>query len=216
MWEKLFVNIEWYTLRLVLAAFCGALVGFERKRRNKDAGIRTHVLVSMGAALFTILSEFAFDKYNADRIAAQVITGVGFLGAGVIFLRGRAITGLTTAAGIWTVAGIGMASGSGMYALAAVATLLVVALQFLMHRLLPSHDAKYWQLDVLLKPDATLQTLWDALAQIPGAEVEDFHITRYDTGEMLVKLTCASHSPLDVERSLQLMNDCPDVLEIKG
>ena len=154
MWEKLFINIEWYTLRLVLAAFCGALVGFERKRRNKDAGIRTHVLVAVGAALFTILSEFAFDYGNADRVAANIVTGVGFLGAGVIFLRGRAVSGLTTAAGIWTVAGIGMASGSGMYALAAVATLLVVALQFLMHRLLPSHDAKYWQLDVLLKPEA--------------------------------------------------------------
>lgn len=216
MWEKALVNIEWYTLRLVLAAFCGALVGYERTRRNKDAGIRTHLMVSMGAALFTILSEFAFGKYDLDRVAANIVTGVGFLGAGVIFLRGRAVTGLTTAAGIWTVAGIGMAAGSGMYALAGVATLLVLILQMVMHRLLPSKDQNHWQLDIVLRPEASVQPLKDTLAQIRGAEVESFRITRCDNDGQLVQLTCVSDNPLDVEESLRLMAACPDVTEIKG
>lgn len=214
MWEKLFVNIEWYTLRLVLAAFCGALVGFERKRRHKDAGIRTHVMVAVGAALFTILSEFAF--YNADRIAANIVTGVGFLGAGVIFFRGRSVTGLTTAAGIWTVAGIGMACGSGMYALAMVATMLVVILQFLMHRLISVRDAKNWEVDVLLRPGADTQALRDALVRIRGIEVEEFQITRCEDGAKLIKLTCTSADEMDIGRAEQLMELCEDVLEIKG
>lgn len=214
MWEKLFVNIEWYTLRLVLAAFCGALVGFERKRRHKDAGIRTHVMVAVGAALFTILSEFAF--YNADRIAANIVTGVGFLGAGVIFFRGRSVTGLTTAAGIWTVAGIGMACGSGMYALAMVATMLVVILQFLMHRLISVRDAKNWEVDVLLRPGSDTQALRDALVRIRGIEVEEFQITRCEDGAKLIKLTCTSADEMDIGRAEQLMELCEDVLEIKG
>lgn len=216
MWEKLFVNIEWYTLRLVLACFCGAIVGYERTRRHKDAGIRTHLLVSMGAALFTILSEFAFDYGNADRVAANIVTGVGFLGAGVIFLRGRAVTGLTTAAGIWTVAGIGMASGAGMYALAAVATLLVLILQMAMHRLLPSKEQNHWQLDIVLQPEASVQPLWNALSQIPGAEIESFRVTRRADGGQQVQLSCISANPLDVEESLRLMAACPDVTDIKG
>lgn len=217
MWERVFQNIEWYTLRLLLAAFCGALVGFERKRRHKDAGIRTHVLVAVGAALFSILSEFGFEKYAADdRIAANIVTGVGFLGAGVIFLRGRNITGLTTAAGIWTVAGIGMAAGLGMYALAGMATVLVVMPQFLMHKLFSSHEPQYLDLELLLPEDGSGQTVWDILAEIPDVEVEEFQISRRDDGCLQVKLVCASRDGFDAEQAIQLLQERAEIRKIGG
>lgn len=216
MWEKVFMNIEWYTLRLLLAAFCGALVGFERKRRHKDAGIRTHVLVAVGAALYSVLSVFGFDAYGVEsRVAANVVTGVGFLGAGVIFLRGRNVTGLTTAAGIWTVAGIGMAAGLGVYALAGAATMLVVVLQFLMHRLFLVHEPQFWNMEIKLPADATGEAISEILSGIPGMEVEQYRIIR--TGEGLqAKLTCVSENPLGVENAIRLLRERAEIVEIDG
>ncbi len=107
-------------LRIFLAALCGLVIGFERKARLKEAGVRTHLIVALGAALITIVSKYGFFdlalfaegiKADPTRIAAQIVSGVGFLGAGMIFMRHRTLTGLTTAAGIWTTAGIGMAVG---------------------------------------------------------------------------------------------------------
>ena len=142
--EMIFAQIDWeLAVRLLLACICGALVGGERKRRHKDAGIRTHVLVSLGAALITMVSSHGFGG-DPSRVAANIVTGIGFLGAGVIFVKGRAVTGLTTAAGIWTMAGIGMAIGTGMYVLAIIATLLVVAFQLSM-RSIPSAEQIHWQ-----------------------------------------------------------------------
>ena len=100
-------------LRIFLAALCGLVIGFERKARLKEAGVRTHLIVALGAALITIVSKYGFFdlalfaegiKADPTRIAAQIVSGVGFLGAGMIFMRHRTLTGLTTAAGIWTTA----------------------------------------------------------------------------------------------------------------
>ncbi len=126
-----------YMLRLLVAAACGCVIGVERSMRNKEAGIRTHIVVTIGAALAMILSKYAFgDVADADasRIASQIITGVSFLGAGVIFVRGATIRGLTTAAGIWTTAVIGMAIGAGMYPIGIFTTILMVGLQLFLHR----------------------------------------------------------------------------------
>ena len=217
MLAKELMYMEWYALRLLLACVCGAIVGFERTRRHKDAGIRTHVLVSLGAALFTIVSEYGFGN-NADtaRVASNVVTGIGFLGAGVIFLRGRSITGLTTAAGIWTMAGIGMTLGSGMYALGILATLLVIVMQHLMHWLLPSHEQMHWQLSLLLRSEASTQELRDSLQQIPGMDVQSFQVSRREDDALLVQLTCVSTNPLGTEQAVKLLRDCPSILEIKG
>ena len=111
-------------VRLILASCCGLCIGIERTNRLKDAGIRTHLIVCMGAALMMLVSKYGFfdvspltEFFKADvsRVASSVVSGVGFLGAGIIFERNRSVTGLTTAAGIWTTAGIGMAMGAGMY-----------------------------------------------------------------------------------------------------
>lgn len=118
--------------KLLLSLLLGSLVGFERKRKGQTAGVRTFALISMGAALAMILSIYVPQEYlglkNGDpgRIAAQVVTGIGFLGAGAIIQMKGSVRGLTTAAGIWMVAAIGMAVGVGMYATATIATLLIL------------------------------------------------------------------------------------------
>ena len=120
--------------RLFLAGLCGAFIGYERANRRKEAGIRTHLVVSMGSALFMIVSKYGFADMiplhgvalDPSRVAAQIVTGVGFLGAGMIFVRGQNISGLTTAAGIWATAGIGLAAGAHMYIVAGAATALTL------------------------------------------------------------------------------------------
>lgn len=122
-------------LHLCLAAFLGFAIGFERKLRNKDAGIRTHAILCAGAALMVVVSKYAFEGFSADaaRIAAQIVSGVGFLGAGIIIYRKQRMFGLSTAAGVWATAGIGMACGGGLYIVAVGATVLVIGLQCLFH-----------------------------------------------------------------------------------
>ena len=118
--------------RLLLAAALGAAVGLEREYRQKPAGLRTNILIALGSALFTILSiEMGHESGTADRIAAQIVTGIGFLGGGAILRSGNTVHGMTTAATIWVNAAIGVASGMGEYALAsatAAITLVVLAI----------------------------------------------------------------------------------------
>ena len=121
------------TLRLVVALLLGAVIGWEREMQRMPAGFRTHALVSLGSAIFTIVSAYAFTGPLSDptRIAAQVVSGVGFLGGGAILHYGGTVRGLTTAASLWAVAGVGMAAGAGLLVVAAVSTVLViVALEF--------------------------------------------------------------------------------------
>ena len=122
-------------LHLCLAAFLGFFIGFERKMRNKDAGIRTHAILCAGAALMVVVSKYAFEGFTSDaaRIAAQIVSGVGFLGAGLIIYRKQKMFGLTTAAGIWATAGVGMACGGGLYIVAIGATILIIGIQCLFH-----------------------------------------------------------------------------------
>jgi len=113
-------------VRLLLAAIVGGIIGYERKRLNKPAGLRTHMLVSMGAALFTIVSITSFSNVDPSRVVAGIVTGIGFLGAGTIFREKDTIKGLTTAASLWAVAAIGITAGIGEYAIMATATVLVI------------------------------------------------------------------------------------------
>ena len=134
-------------LRIFIAAVCGAAIGWERKRHLKAAGARTHILICCGAALFMILSKYAFLDLSASggwlfgttgtdpaRIAAQVVTGIGFLGAGAIFKTGNSVKGLTTAAGIWMTAGVGMSVGSGMIILGVFSCAVMLLVQFVIRR----------------------------------------------------------------------------------
>ena len=122
-------------LRFLLAAALGAGIGYQRERAGKVAGMRTHILVSSGAALFTLVSIYGFGGAAVDisRVAAGVVVGVGFIGAGVILrgLRGEGVAGLTTAASIWITAAIGLAVGTGLYLISVIATAVTVGVLFL-------------------------------------------------------------------------------------
>ncbi|WP_192847479.1 MgtC/SapB family protein [Aureimonas sp. AU40] len=123
-------------LRLLTAAALGSFIGFERERLLWSAGIRTHMLVCVGACLFMIVSAYGFQHatemehvtLDPSRIAAQVVSGVGFLGAGAILLRGNIVRGLTTAASIWAVAALGLAAGGGLYFAAGAATVIILVI----------------------------------------------------------------------------------------
>ena len=135
-----------YIFRMLVACLCGIVIGFERKNRSKEAGIRTHCIVCLASALMMIISKYAFEdmlsdpvfagvdiKLDPSRMAQGIVTGVGFLGAGMIFVHRQSIVGLTTAAGIWCTAGIGMAIGSGMYFLGISATGIMLLVQIIFH-----------------------------------------------------------------------------------
>ena len=129
------MDIFWdFALRLFVAGAMGVLIGLEREYRAKEAGYRTHFLVALGSALMMIVSQYGFMevlktdliRLDQSRIAAQVVSGIGFIGAGTIILQKQIVRGLTTAAGIWATSGIGLAVGAGMYAVGISATLLVL------------------------------------------------------------------------------------------
>ncbi len=115
-------------IRLLLALVLGGAIGVEREYRAKEAGFRTHFLVALGSALFCLVSQFGFgiDLKDSSRVAAQVVSGIGFLGAGTIIFQKNVVRGLTTAAGLWVTAAIGLACGTGMYVAAAITTVMVL------------------------------------------------------------------------------------------
>ncbi len=148
MWEELYQTINGVEVtttssifKLIISLILGSVVGWERKRKGQIAGIRTFALISMGSTLAMILSIYVPQEYlglkNGDpgRIAAQVVTGIGFLGAGTIIQMKGSVRGLTTAAGIWIVAAIGMAVGVGMYAVSLVATILILVILLLLEQI---------------------------------------------------------------------------------
>ena len=140
MKEYVFLNFE-YLFRILLAGVCGGVIGYERKNRGKGAGIRTHIIVAIASSLMMIISKYGFYdlsfggdfKFDPSRIASQIVSGVGFLGAGMIFIQKNSVKGLTTAAGIWATSGIGMAIGSGMYTVGILSSLLILAVQLILH-----------------------------------------------------------------------------------
>lgn len=136
----LLVQLDWL-LRIVVAAICGAIIGYERAIQRKSAGVRTHIVVAIASALFMIVSKYGFaDLLNMhgialdpSRIAAQIVTGISFIGAGTILVRREQISGLTTAAGVWAVAAIGMAVGAGMYTIGILTTIFLFFVQMIFH-----------------------------------------------------------------------------------
>ena len=139
--DYILIQLE-YIVRVLVAGFCGAIIGYERKNKLKEAGIRTHFIVALTSALIIIISKYGFYDIvdtpgiglDPARVAAQVVSGVGFLGAGLIFIRNQSISGLTTAAGMWATAGIGLAIGCGLYLLGIVSSIIILISQFLLHR----------------------------------------------------------------------------------
>lgn len=174
-------------LRLVLAAALGAVIGLEREWRDRTAGLRTHMLVCLGSAVFTVVSAYGFQEWydaipsdqrttivsDPTRIAAQIVSGIGFLGAGAIFRANDGVRGLTTAASLWMMAAIGLATGAGYYALAVASTLLMllvlVALRQVSGRIKRMNRADHTPLEVLVSGPTAIGTVLDAIAKVGGS-----------------------------------------------
>ena len=144
MIERMITEIEpqlELVLRIIIACVLGILIGLERKNRNKIAGVRTHGVVAFGAALMMLVSI----QYDGTRVAAQIVSGIGFLGAGIIVVRNHnSVSGLTTAAGIWATAGVGMCIGGGKYFLGISSTIILIVMQILLHKIRFLSDEPYF------------------------------------------------------------------------
>ena len=203
-------------LRVVLAGVLGGAIGAEREIREREAGLRTHMLVSIGAALFTLVSAYGFSDfhfsnasgitYDPTRIAAQVVTGIGFLGAGAIIRQGLSVRGLTTAASLWVVAAIGLATGAGYYSAALVTTVVVLVslwpLRILAFRLFERVRPGELRLEVELQPSESPSVLVDPLEKrgiaVRSFEVEDAR----DRRRVVLELRASGIQPEQVTAEL--------------
>ena len=219
----LFDNLE-FLIRLLLSAALGALVGLERSKRQKEAGVRTHCIIACTSALFMILSKYAFvdTAIGADglrgadpaRIAAQVVSGISFLGAGVIFKNGNSIRGLTTAAGMWGTAAIGMAVGAGMYWLGLIEAAILVAIQIILHRFPVGADALTTQ-EILVEMEDTpeLQAQFDALLQAHNGQVVESSLSR-DEGYLRMEITAKLEPPITHDEALTFLKNNSGVRKV--
>ena len=182
-------------MRLALAAALGGAIGAERELRDREAGFRTHLLVAVGSALFTLVSAYAWTDwrfstpagivFDPTRIAAQIVTGIGFIGAGAIIRQGLSIRGLTTAATLWAVAAIGMASGAGYYEAAVVTTALVLVslgpLRIAAHHFFSRLRAEEGRLSIALRAGAGGAALVGALEEF-GADLRRLEFEEAEGG----------------------------------
>lgn len=215
-----------FVLRMVLACLCGACIGVERSRRFKEAGIRTHIIVCCAAAMMMIISKYGFadltsgsQQYfngtrGADpaRIAAQVISGISFLGAGVIYKNGSTVKGLTTAAGIWATAGIGLAIGAGMFWVGIMATVIISAFQIAMHRFKIGADSFVTNRFAVTArdTDAFRSALYEQI-KTWGAQITDTYISRKDDGTVTYDLTLKMTRALEFDDVRLFLEAHPEV-----
>ena len=217
-----FDNLEFF-IRIVLAAVLGALVGLERSKRQKEAGVRTHCIIACTSALFMILSKYAFvDLVSVDglrgadpaRIAAQVVSGISFLGAGVIFKNGNSIRGLTTAAGMWGTAAVGMAIGAGMYWLGLMEAVVLVVIQLVLHRFRVGGDAEITQeVTVHMTDSDGLMQAFDCLVREHRGKITDSTLTREDS-MLCLEVSIRLPDPITHEEALRFLRENPGVRKI--
>lgn len=209
-----------YMIRILVAAACGAVIGIERSKRQKEAGIRTHIVVAVGAALMMIVSKYAFfdvARADASRIASNVITGVSFLGAGVIFVKDSSIKGLTTAAGIWATSGIGLAIGAGMTTMGVFTTFLIILLQVFLHKYASGLEGAFnTYLKVKLSGDheKALERLVRCLDD-HSIEINSQRISRGKDGTIKVNLSLKVPRDVRIETMTTLFDEDEDIISIE-
>ena len=219
---SLWQNVDFF-IRMVAACVCGACIGAERSKRYKEAGIRTHIIVCFGAALMMIVSKYGFadltdaagavynGTHGADpaRIAAQVVSGISFLGAGVIFKHGNAVRGLTTAAGLWATAGIGLAIGAGMYAIGLFGTATIALVQILMHKFVMRADALASNhLHFTVQDSAQFHEQLGDYLQRHHVQIMDSRITYHDDGFVSYDITVRAPRDITISELNQFLRSC--------
>lgn len=195
MYTSIYAELE-YILRLVLAAICGAVIGLEREKRQKSAGLRTHIMVAVASSLMMLVSKYGFfdvigiDGLDADvsRIAAGVVSAIGFIGGGVIFIKRDNLVGLTTAAGLWATVGVGIAIGAGMYVIGIFTTVFMIAIQVMMHwKRFKTVSSIAGNLTVnITKNNLSLDELREKLDDI-GIYLRNTAVSRNQDGELILK-----------------------------
>ena len=212
-------------IRLVVAALLGSLVGFERERLLWSAGIRTHMLVCVGACLFMIVSAYGFTNatkmphvdLDPSRVAAQVVSGVGFLGAGSILLRGNSVRGMTTAASIWTVAALGLASGSGMFFAAFVSTGIVLLILAGLKPLEEAYRARIQSCVFHMRSEPGAVPFDDVkkALRVRGGQVKRVNVTTAADGFEDTTIHLARVSQADIRAGAMRLKEVPGVLSVK-
>ena len=214
-------------LRLGVAAALGGAIGLERELRDREAGLRTHMLVSMGAALFTIVSAYGFHEFlvnggnlvrtDPTRIAAQVVSGVGFLGAGAIIRQGFSIRGLTTAATLWVVAAIGMAAGAGYYSAATITTAVALIslgpLRVAAYKLVRLRRGEVGQVLIQLPTGESPAGVVDAIER-SGGHIESMEVTQ-EADRRNVNLLVELRPPRRSPDLVAAVADVEGVLEVR-
>lgn len=219
-----------FFIRIVTACICGALIGMERGHRLKEAGVRTHLLVCSTAALIIIISKYGFADLtrteigslwgdrgaDPSRIAAQVVSGISFLCAGVIFKQGHVVKGLTTAAGLWATAGIGLALGAGMYPLGIFTTAVILAIQVIMHRM-PVHNDQYQNshIDITVHDDAGFRSALTAQLHAWQAQVIESIVTRNQDGTTSYSMELKMNTDVDPQSIYDFLEKNSSVLSFR-
>ena len=216
--------VDWF-FRICLAAACGGLIGFERDRRYKEAGVRTHMLVCLASALMMITSKYGFADlvdlpgYGIDpsRVAAQIISGIGFLGAGLIFVRNQSVSGLTTAAGIWATAGLGMAFGSGQIRIGVLSTVLILTIQIFGSRFGALIGVKgHETIGLRVKDESGAIQEVEKILSYHGVRVVRYEIQRIKRGIQLdVILYVAFNGKLNFDTLYRDLAECEQVLTVR-
>ena len=203
------------TARLLLALFLGGAIGIEREYRSKEAGFRTHFLVALGSALFCVVSQYGFgvDLKDSSRVAAQVVSGIGFLGAGTIIFQKNVVRGLTTAAGLWVTAAIGLACGTGMFVAAVITTAMVLLGLEVLNFWIPQLGAITIELSFSAPSLDSVKQLIKRMKQ-DGVEVHSYELKdrRTSKGEFLeVNMELKAKRGFHTLRVLDYLNDFSDV-----
>lgn len=217
------------SLRLVVACFLGSIIGFERVLRAKEAGLRTHFMVALGSALFMLVSQFGFVKgylllnqyvdinmvrsFDMSRVASQIVSGIGFIGAGTIILHKRYITGLTTAAGLWTTAAVGCAVGGGLYTVAIVATILTLIgfeiLSLFMRRF--SHSVRDMKITVRVSNEKVVNDLLEYLKNEYKVDITSYTAMKGDNYIRVTFVGSILERVYSVNKVLEYMKSIDDI-----
>lgn len=218
-WTK---DVWHFVVRMLIAIICGLAIGFERKSRSKEAGIRTHAIVCLASCLFMILSKYlaaplfsdisgnTFDG-DATRIASQVVTGIGFLGAGIIMYRRDVMHGLTTAAGVWATAAIGMAIGSGFVVTGVCATVMILLLQLIFHLPIKAFTTRHIALvkmQIWVENDDILPQIMDKL----GSKKVSSYKAKQVGESLIATVEIATTEELDPQKFNAMMREFPNHL----
>ena len=210
------LEFEWL-IRLIVSILFGSLIGYERYSHAKEAGVRTHAIVCLASCLLMIISQNAFPddvRYDAARIAAQVVSGVGFLGAGIIYVQKGTIQGLTTAAGIWATSAVGLSFGAGMYALGISGSVLIFLVEFIFPYIFTfSPPRNIMTIRIYLKKDGHIATVNNTLSSLKYNRGEN--LITSDGEHWIITTEINSHRDIDPQALIKTLEKEADIDKVE-